>query len=101
MIWTFCSSFIVVLYPLWESRTAIGQISKGIVKVGVPYARPCDRPTEPCSFFFLFALVTRRTYFLLEVESLRGPLNRLSHEMRSEMRVPCQSVYCYVVRMFL
>ena len=33
MIWTFCSSFIVVLYPLWESRVAIGQIGKGIVKV--------------------------------------------------------------------
>jgi len=32
MIWTFCSSFIVVLYPLWESRAAIAQISRGIVK---------------------------------------------------------------------
>jgi len=32
MIWTFCSSFIVVLYPLWESRRAITQIASGIVK---------------------------------------------------------------------
>lgn len=32
MIWTFCSAFIVVLYPLWESRAAISQIAKGIVK---------------------------------------------------------------------
>jgi len=40
MIWTFCSSFIVVLYPLWESRVAIGQIAGGIVKVGVPHVAP-------------------------------------------------------------
>jgi len=33
MIWTFCSSFIVVLYPLWESREALTQIARGIVKV--------------------------------------------------------------------
>jgi hypothetical protein len=32
MIWTFCSAFIVVLYPLWESRAALVQISTGIVK---------------------------------------------------------------------
>lgn len=38
MIWTFCSAFIVVLYPLWESRVALTQISTGIVKVhGSPY----------------------------------------------------------------
>lgn len=33
MIWTFCSSFIVVLYPLWESRTALLQIARGLIKV--------------------------------------------------------------------
>jgi len=32
MIWTFCSAFIVVLYPLWESRAALTQITTGIVK---------------------------------------------------------------------
>jgi len=32
MIWTFCSAFIVVLYPLWESRTALLQIATGVVK---------------------------------------------------------------------
>jgi len=32
MIWTFCSAFTVVLYPLWESRAALMQISTGIVK---------------------------------------------------------------------
>lgn len=30
--WTFFSTFAVVLYPLWESRAALSQISKGIVK---------------------------------------------------------------------
>ncbi|KAF5354180.1 hypothetical protein D9756_007089 [Leucocoprinus leucothites] len=30
--WTFCSSFAVVIYPLYESRMALGQIMKGIVK---------------------------------------------------------------------
>ncbi|KAJ3572021.1 hypothetical protein NP233_g3366 [Leucocoprinus birnbaumii] len=30
--WTFCSSFAVVIYPLYESRAALGQITKGIVK---------------------------------------------------------------------
>lgn len=33
MIWTFCSAFTVVLYPLWESRVALVQIATGIVKV--------------------------------------------------------------------
>jgi hypothetical protein len=33
MIWTFCSAFTVVLYPLWESRAALAQIATGIVKV--------------------------------------------------------------------
>jgi hypothetical protein len=33
IIWCFCSTFTVVLYPLWESRAALMQISCGIVKV--------------------------------------------------------------------
>ena len=33
IIWTFLSAFCVVLYPLYESRVAIGQILRGIVKV--------------------------------------------------------------------
>jgi len=32
MIWAFIASFIVVLYPLWESRVALTQVFKGIVK---------------------------------------------------------------------
>jgi len=32
IIWTFLSAFCVVLYPLYESRVAIGQILRGIVK---------------------------------------------------------------------
>lgn len=32
IIWCFCSAFTVVLYPLWESRAALVQISRGIVK---------------------------------------------------------------------
>jgi SSS family transporter len=32
IIWCFCSTFTVVLYPLWESRAALMQISCGIVK---------------------------------------------------------------------
>jgi len=33
IIWCFVSSFTVVLYPLWESREALMQISRGIIKV--------------------------------------------------------------------
>ena len=33
MIWTFCSAFTVVLYPLWESRAALVAIAKGATKV--------------------------------------------------------------------
>ncbi|KIM55367.1 hypothetical protein SCLCIDRAFT_305749 [Scleroderma citrinum Foug A] len=32
IIWTFCSAFAVVLYPLWESRAALAMITRGIVK---------------------------------------------------------------------
>ncbi|TEB29666.1 urea transporter [Coprinellus micaceus] len=32
IIWTFFSAFAVVIYPLWESRAAIAQISKGVFK---------------------------------------------------------------------
>ncbi|KAF8504461.1 urea transporter [Russula emetica] len=32
IIWCFCSAFAVVLYPLWESRVAILQIARGVVK---------------------------------------------------------------------
>jgi len=32
IIWCFCSAFTVVLYPLWESRVAIVQIARGVVK---------------------------------------------------------------------
>ncbi|KAF8880652.1 urea transporter [Infundibulicybe gibba] len=32
ILWTFMSTFTVVLYPLWESRVALRQIAAGIVK---------------------------------------------------------------------
>jgi len=32
ILWTFCSAFTVVIYPLYESRVAITQILRGIVK---------------------------------------------------------------------
>jgi len=32
ILWTFCSAFTVVLYPLYESRVAISQIFRGMVK---------------------------------------------------------------------
>jgi len=32
IIWCFCSAFTVVLFPLWESRAALAQISRGVMK---------------------------------------------------------------------
>jgi len=32
LVWAFVASFIVVLYPLWESRVALLRVFKGIVK---------------------------------------------------------------------
>jgi len=32
ILWCFCSAFTVVLYPLWESRVALVQILRGVVK---------------------------------------------------------------------
>ncbi|KAI0311068.1 urea transporter [Amylostereum chailletii] len=32
ILWCFCSAFAVVLYPLWESREALGTIARGMVK---------------------------------------------------------------------
>jgi len=32
IIWTICSAFSVVLYPLYESRIALVEIAKGIVR---------------------------------------------------------------------
>jgi hypothetical protein len=67
MIWTFCSAFIVVLYPLWESRAALVQISTGIVKVhGSPY--PSAAVIVPLN---LFCFVMCRTSFHPEAESSR------------------------------
>lgn len=33
IIWTFLSSFTVVVYPLWESREALTMITRGMIKV--------------------------------------------------------------------
>ena len=32
MIWAFAASFVVVLYPLWESRVALASVFNGLVK---------------------------------------------------------------------
>jgi len=32
IIWCFCSAITVVLYPLWESRLALFQIGRGVIK---------------------------------------------------------------------
>jgi hypothetical protein len=37
IIWTFCSAFAVVLYPLWESRAALAMIMRGMVKVSTHF----------------------------------------------------------------
>jgi hypothetical protein len=36
IVWTFLSTLTVVLYPLYESRDALKQICRGIVKVRLP-----------------------------------------------------------------
>jgi len=41
--WTFCSAIAVVLYPLWESRAALTQIVRGIVKVSALLAVTLER----------------------------------------------------------
>ena len=50
MIRTFCSAFIVVLYPLCESSAALSQIVGGIIEVGVPFEPLCSDAVE--LFFF-------------------------------------------------
>ena len=35
MIWTFCSAFTVVVYPIYESREALGLIARGMIKVSI------------------------------------------------------------------
>lgn len=64
IIWTFLSAFCVVLYPLYESRVAIGQIVRGLTKV--------------CSLFSLSFRLTHFAagYFLTGQWQIRGP----SHE---------------------
>ena len=32
MIWAFVASFIVVLYPVWESRDSLVEVFRGIVR---------------------------------------------------------------------
>ena len=57
MIWTFCSAFTVVLYPLWESRAALTQIATGIVKVRCfPSSLFATAPLNP-SLCFSFVCV--------------------------------------------
>lgn len=46
ILWTFCSAFAVVLYPLWESRAALVMILRGMVKVST-----CSRGVSTCLRF--------------------------------------------------
>lgn len=36
IIWVFVSCLTVVVYPLWESREALGMVLRGLVKVLIP-----------------------------------------------------------------
>jgi len=38
ILWTFCSTFAVVLYPLWESRAALAMIIRGMVKASTRFS---------------------------------------------------------------
>jgi hypothetical protein len=40
IIWTFLGMATVVFYPLWESRAALAQIGRGIVKVAFSLCFP-------------------------------------------------------------
>lgn len=58
IIWTFFASFTVVLLPLYESREALGQVSKGLLKVRIaPLAVLCQHVIalfNRCVLLFIF-----------------------------------------------
>ena len=45
IIWAFVAAFIVVLYPLYESREALGQVGRGIMKVS-PFPQAAAAPSH-------------------------------------------------------
>lgn len=71
IIWCFISAFSVVLYPLWESREALRQISRGIVKVRFWF---CSRPLPSSTVLYplnlLFAAGVRMAADVLLVGCL-------------------------------
>ena len=62
IIWCFCSAFTVVLYPLWESRVAIVQIARGVIKVRFYLA-----PTSCMTLTYFFS---RRTSLHMEAGNM-------------------------------
>lgn len=53
IIWTFCSAFAVVIYPLYESREALRMVSKGLIKVrSLLYMRLVIASAERRPYFF-------------------------------------------------
>jgi hypothetical protein len=65
IIWCFCSAFTVVLYPLYESRVAITQIARGVIKVRILEA--------PTSCMILTCFFPRRTSLHLEAGNMLRP----------------------------
>jgi len=80
MIWTFCSAFIVVLYPLWESRVALTQITTGIVKVRVFPSPPlATAPLNPSLFLsFVYVLYDVQDIFSPGSGKFKGPVESSS-----------------------
>ena len=78
MIRTFCSAFIVVLYPLCESSAALSQIVGGIIEVGVPFEPLCSDAVELFFFFFNYTGVRwLRTPFLSQCSPTHRSWNRM------------------------
>ncbi|EJD07865.1 urea transporter [Fomitiporia mediterranea MF3/22] len=56
IIWTFCSAFTVVIYPLYESREALFMVSRGVIKdifggqgrYASPAAKGTNKDSAPC-----------------------------------------------------
>jgi hypothetical protein len=70
--WTFCSAFAVVLYPLWESRSAMVQIAKGVSKVRFPQLFDFS----PCEEVLMWVGILCRTCSREEAEDTSHRLRR-------------------------
>ena len=75
IIWCFCSAFAVVLYPLWESRVAIAQIARGVIKVRIFWS--------PTSCMILTCLFCRRTSLHPEAGNMLPTHPRLERSVQA------------------